>query len=186
MSQLRVDKIVPTNGVPTDGGGGIIQIKQAVKTDTQTTTSQTWADITDLSVALTPHFTDSKLWITGSVLMGPYEDAAPNIRIDVNGSSTIAGSVGAAAGSRIQVHTGCSYWYLEDVGNNATYTMFPYPISWIHSPNSTSAQTVKLQWANIDNSGVTQYINRSQQDSNAVWGARAMSSLTVAEISGGA
>ena len=27
-SELRVDKIVPTGGVPTGGGGGIIQIKQ--------------------------------------------------------------------------------------------------------------------------------------------------------------
>ena len=27
-SELRVDKIVPTDGVPTGGGGGIIQIQQ--------------------------------------------------------------------------------------------------------------------------------------------------------------
>ena len=27
-SQLRVDKIVPVDGAPTGGGGGIIQIKQ--------------------------------------------------------------------------------------------------------------------------------------------------------------
>ena len=64
--------------------------------------------------------------------------------------------------------------------------MFAFPISWIHSPNSTSAQTVKLQQANIDVSGVTQYINRTNQDNDTVWGARSMSSLTVAEISGGA
>ena len=29
-SELRVDKIVPTTGVPTGGGGGIIQIKQSL------------------------------------------------------------------------------------------------------------------------------------------------------------
>ena len=185
-SQLRVDKIVPTNGVPTGGGGAIIQIKQAVFTGTQTHTSGTWTDITDLSVTLTPHFTDSKLWITGSVLMGGYADAAPNIRIDVNGTNNTTGSVGAAAGSRTPVHTGFSYYYIDNTTGTAdTYTMFAFPISWIHSPNSTSAQTVKLQQANIDVSGVTQYINRTNQDNNAVWGATAMSSLTVAEISGG-
>ena len=27
-SELRVDKIVPIDGVPTGGGGGIIQVKQ--------------------------------------------------------------------------------------------------------------------------------------------------------------
>ena len=29
-SELRVDKIVPTDGVPTGGGGGIIQGKQSL------------------------------------------------------------------------------------------------------------------------------------------------------------
>ena len=28
-SELRVDKIVPVDGVPTGGGGGIVQVKQA-------------------------------------------------------------------------------------------------------------------------------------------------------------
>ena len=32
-SELRVDKIVPVDGVPTGGGGGIIQIKSTTKTD---------------------------------------------------------------------------------------------------------------------------------------------------------
>ena len=27
-SELRVDKIVPTDGVPTGGGGSIVQVKQ--------------------------------------------------------------------------------------------------------------------------------------------------------------
>ena len=33
-SELRVDKIIPTAGVPTGGGGGIVQVIQTVKTDT--------------------------------------------------------------------------------------------------------------------------------------------------------
>ena len=32
-SELRVDKIIPTAGVPTGGGGGIVQTVQTVKTD---------------------------------------------------------------------------------------------------------------------------------------------------------
>ena len=33
-SELRVDKIIPTVGVPTGGGGSIIQIKQTVQNNT--------------------------------------------------------------------------------------------------------------------------------------------------------
>ena len=29
-SELRVDKIVPTDGVPSGGGGGIVQVKQVI------------------------------------------------------------------------------------------------------------------------------------------------------------
>ena len=32
-SELRVDKIIPTSGVPTGGGGGIIQVVSTTKTD---------------------------------------------------------------------------------------------------------------------------------------------------------
>ena len=33
-SELRVDKIVPVDGVPTGGGGGIVQVKQFTLTNT--------------------------------------------------------------------------------------------------------------------------------------------------------
>ena len=47
-SELRVDKIVPVDGVPTGGGGGIIQVVNAIKTDTFSTGAnmQTKATIT--------------------------------------------------------------------------------------------------------------------------------------------
>ena len=34
-SELRVDKIVPTTGVPTNGGGGIVQVVSVTKTDAE-------------------------------------------------------------------------------------------------------------------------------------------------------
>ena len=52
MSTLKVNSIIPVSGVPTGGGGGIIQIKQAVKTDTTSTTSSTQADISGLTPVL--------------------------------------------------------------------------------------------------------------------------------------
>ena len=51
-SKLRVDSILPVDGAPTGGGGGIIQVLQATKTDTDSTSSTTFADI--LTVSITP------------------------------------------------------------------------------------------------------------------------------------
>ena len=44
-SELRVDKIIPTTGVPTNGGGGIIQTVYSTSTDHKTTTSTTWTSL---------------------------------------------------------------------------------------------------------------------------------------------
>ena len=45
MSQIKVNSIIPVAGVPTGGGGGIIQIKQAVKTDTFSHLNEAFADV---------------------------------------------------------------------------------------------------------------------------------------------
>ena len=47
-SELRVDKIVPVDGVPTGGGGGIIQVVSVTKTDPYSSTSTSTAQ--DLSL----------------------------------------------------------------------------------------------------------------------------------------
>ena len=60
-SQLRVDKILPVDGAPTNGGGGIIQVKSVVKTDLFNTNSSSFTDITGLSVSITPKFSTSKI-----------------------------------------------------------------------------------------------------------------------------
>ena len=38
-SQLRVDKIVPVDGVPSGGGGGIVQVISTIKTDLYNTST---------------------------------------------------------------------------------------------------------------------------------------------------
>ena len=62
-SQLRVDKILPVDGAPINGGGGIIQVKSVVKTDLFNTNSSSFTDITGLSVSITPTSASSKIFI---------------------------------------------------------------------------------------------------------------------------
>ena len=67
-SELRVDKIVPTDGVPTGGGGGIVQVKQFTLTNTANggflmSTSSSSFTATPLLLAITPKFSTSKILI---------------------------------------------------------------------------------------------------------------------------
>ena len=65
-SKLRVDSILPVDGAPTNGGGGIIQVQMGTFTDRFTTNSSTMVD-TGLSVSITPKFATSKILVNVSL-----------------------------------------------------------------------------------------------------------------------
>ena len=62
-SELRVDKIVPTTGVPTGGGGGIVQMQVARKYDEIADNSSGSFMASGLICTLTPRFSNSKFHI---------------------------------------------------------------------------------------------------------------------------
>ena len=88
-SELRVDKIIPTNGVPAGAhnAGGIIQIKQFYVTSNISTSSSSDTDV--ITGTITPHFSTSRIWILVGVT--PYGGNETNLsargRIRRGGSS---------------------------------------------------------------------------------------------------
>ena len=88
-SELRVDKIIPTNGLPAGAhnAGGIIQIKQFYVTSNISTSSSSDTDV--ITGTITPHFSTSKIWILVGVT--PYGGNETNLsargRIRRGGSS---------------------------------------------------------------------------------------------------
>ena len=66
-SELRVDKIVPVDGVPTGGGGGIVQVVFAQTnteaSQTNAATTQTTLFWTNLQATITPKFSTSKILV---------------------------------------------------------------------------------------------------------------------------
>ena len=62
-SELRVDKIIPTSGIPTNGTGGVIQtVYSQFKSTTLSTTSTSFID-TGTSATITPRFSTSRILI---------------------------------------------------------------------------------------------------------------------------
>ena len=61
-SQIRVDSIVPTTGVPTGGGGGVIQMKHSVVTTEVAIATNTWTS-TGNSVTITPKSSSNYLYV---------------------------------------------------------------------------------------------------------------------------
>ena len=169
MSQLKVNSIVPSGGLPAGASGGIIQCVQTVKTDTFSTTSTTFTDITGMSVSITPSSSSSKILVF--VYLNDSNSANFTMHKLLRGSTDIF--LGDSAGSRIQVTAGA----MTD-NNRLRTTNFQY----LDSPSTTSATTYKVQMR--VNTSETGYINRSSADPDGVPYMRSASAITVMEVSG--
>jgi len=152
------------------GGGKVLQVVSAQKTDTFTLASSTFTDITGLSVTITPSAATSKIM----VFMDIWGNGAPasgwgGLRI-VRGATPIG--VGATAGSRVSVN---GFMYINDGTLMAGASNMV-----LDSPATTSATTYKVQF--MTNSAGTGYINRTATDTDNNGFARSASTLTVMEI----
>jgi hypothetical protein len=167
-SELRVDKIVPVDGVPSGGGGGIVQMKQTVvSVHTFNTTSTSKVDMTGMTVSITPKFNTSKILISSHFTYGGNNF---NFYCDLLRDST-----------RL---------FIPSSGNNActialcgvtntTYQMINSSFQFIDSPATTSAVTYKLQIA--CQSGGEFYLNRARR--NASQDSVCSSTITAMEVS---
>ncbi len=120
------------------GGGKILQVQQVTKLDTATTTTAlgSWADITGMTLSITPTATSSKILV---LVNGSTSPANNNYSIGVNlvrGSTSIF--VANARGSS----TRTSDWGLCQANQNNSVN-----IAYLDSPSTTSATTYKLQMA---------------------------------------
>jgi hypothetical protein len=143
-------------------------IVQTVKTDTFTTTSTSFTDVTGLSAAITPTATSSRVKVSGFVSVGP--DAFTRCAIQLVRNSTAIG-IGDAASSRGRATAAFSV-------ENASYQE-TVPFEFIDSPATTSSTTYKIQ---IVTSSGTVAVNRSSSDTDASSHFRTISSIRVEEI----
>jgi hypothetical protein len=147
----------------------IKQLVSATKTDTFTLSTQTFTDITGLSVTITPSSTSSTIFVGYSVT-GNGGGTAMNIRA-VRGSTAI----GVATSTSSRTAMG-SQLYNTDAG-----TMTSASWTYLDSPATTSATTYKVQvGANV--SATTVYINRTPTDTDNSLFPRTVSSIWAMEI----
>jgi hypothetical protein len=169
MSTLKVNKIIPVGGVPSGGGGGIIQVLQTAKTDTFSTSSAGFSDITGLSVAITPTSSTSKILLHYDANVGGNEIVFVRL---LRGSTAIG--IGDASSNRQRVTQGGQF----RSGNDDKLSIFSG--TFIDSPSTTSATTYKLQ---IYRHSGTVTVNKPFNDTDASYTGRGISTLTAMEVS---
>ena len=155
--------------------GQVIQTLTAAKLDVFSTTSQSYVDIPNMTITITPSSTSSKILFSWNLTYGINGDIAHAYVMAMRGSTNIL--VAAADGGN---------------RTEATHVLNPYAGSGTHhvvngvfldSPSTTSATVYKLQLKSSNGTAI--YINRSGRDNNAAaYDGRSTSSMCVQEIAG--
>ena len=186
MSELRTNRIIPRDGLPSGSAGGIIQVKHTTKTDTWSHpgTYITYAQVTGLDVTITPTRSDSKILITASVNYSTayWQGYGALYRQLTGGSYAIVdGAIGGANGSQPRY----SFSGLQYSGTSGqAYNQYHGSINYLDSPSTTSAVTYSIYMRSYNDAyGV--YCNRNHDDSrtSSDYFGRGASFITAMEVS---
>jgi hypothetical protein len=179
MSQIKVNSIIPVSGVPTGGGGGIIQIKQTVISDVKsyTASAYVWTDMPGFNATITPTSSSSKIMILVGI-GAIHQEGGTLIGKVLRGSTDIG--VGDADGNRQR----CGFRMFGADVLNANHCG-SYHYTFMDSPATTSATTYKLQISGASNTSYPIYLNRAINDANSNdnFRGRSISTLTLMEVS---
>ena len=176
-SELRVDKIIPTGGVPTGGGGGVIQVVQKLFTSTFTSSVYAYADVTGFSVDITPKFSTSKILCVGHISGHGSSSTRALYRL----VRTISGGSGVPLGEGND-NMGNRAPCLGTLYSSATQSPENFGYSVLDSPATTNSINYKIQISNGNNTHQS-YVNRAYTWSNNYAHGAPASSLTLMELS---
>jgi len=154
------------------GGGKINQVVQTVNSTISQMSSSSFADVSGMSVAITPSASDSKVLITVSLYAGQNTNSVAFFKL-LRGS-TVIGSA-SDAGDRV----GCNFSFGVDGGDGHSQ-VHSNSYSYLDSPSTTSATTYKIQGASYNNATLT--FNRTPNDADHTTSARCTSVITAMEV----
>ena len=132
MSELRTNRIVPRDGLPSGSAGGIIQLLQGSTNNRVETSSQSFV-ATNLSASITPTRSDSKVFI---MVSGDCNTNADDNEIYM----TIYRSIGGGSFSDI----GYSNYGFASARSNADRLHSAVSINYLDNPSTTSSVEYKV------------------------------------------
>ena len=172
MSELRTNRIVPRDGLPSGSAGGIIQVKQTVVTTHQTRSgggATTRYNIPGMSVVITPTRSDSKILVRYVANISQSAADGNGVLRLIKDASVISGYTGSDG----TVANGSNFIRL-----NSHWELGSFSGEYLDDAGTTNAITYQLQWSM--ESGRTIYLNR--RGGSAEFGA--VSTITAMEVTG--
>ena len=156
-------------------GGKILQVKQAVKTDTASSNTATFADLSGLSVSITPASSSNKILVSCNIHVSGRQDSFQAFKAFRDSTALGLGTGGSSN------QTNASFGTQVINTGSAQYGLRTANFEFLDSPSSTSALTYKIQWASVYQS-YTSYINRPYIVNDQTFNIYASSSITIMEV----
>ena len=132
------------------GAGKILQVVSTTKTDTTSSNSSSFANITGMAVTITPSSSSNKIYLNGNFCFG-INDSRYRIYLKITGgnSSNYIGDsgTGVECAQIVRLDT-------QNVDNHQQSASLLY----LDSPSTTSAVTYQVQWA-VQSSQIA-YLNK--------------------------
>ena len=148
---------------------GVVQVKSTFKSDTFSSASTSFTDVTGLSIAITPTSASNKILVMMTANLATDGSSYAIYARLMRDSTAIA--IADTAGSRIRSTAGA----YPNGGLAQTAAM-----NYLDSPATTSATTYKVQV--MVNATGTGYVNRNNGDTDAATVNRTVSTITVMEV----
>ena len=143
-------------------GGKVLQVVNVTKTDTFSTTSSSYTDVTDLSASITPGSTSNKIYVVLSIY--------------VSGNTQTGNYYCNIVRTATQLQETVVRIPQED---QAVYRLYNLSMTDFDSPSSTSSLTYKAQ---VKTNAGTMYVNRASNQGG--FSETATATLTLMEIAG--
>jgi hypothetical protein len=137
--------------VTSDGLGKILQVVQDTKTDTFSTTSTSFVEVTGLSVSITPSSASSKILLISTFMGGTLDSDTAYIAYTLYRDATNVGDA--------------TYGLISSRTNLDGFSLPPFAISYLDSPSTTSAITYKMYMKS--SGGETAFVNRTDFSSGS-------------------
>jgi len=155
--------------------GSVLQVVQTAKTDTFSTTSSSFVNITGLTVTITPKFSTSKILIIAQVSSSGMNGNSAMFKLSGGNTSSY---IGDASGSAIRSVVGGGWQ------QNLTNLLISQSLIYLDSPATTSATTYSVQCTVGGSTGNPVQVNYSIGGGGTNTVATGASSIIVMEIAG--
>ena len=158
-----------------NGGGKVLQVLSTTKTDSfSQSATTTFADVTGLTVSITPSSASNKILITGYINTSNNIGNKTAFRLMRNSTSIGGGTA-----------TGNTQSAIGNADPQNTDSCEVVAINFLDSPSTTSSTTYKIQMISHSTTG---YVNRTsngtQYDDAEAYAVKFSSTITVMEIAG--